>query len=181
MGPDEYLAQGMVNALLLAGIPAFGPTQGAAKLEWSKAFAKDFMKRHKIPAAASETFDSYDDAFAHVRKGKFPVVIKADGLALGKGVVIAHTIEEAGQALVSFMKEKQFGESGATVVIEEFLEGTEVSIHAFCDGTTAKLFPVARDHKRIGDGDTGPNTGGMGTIAPVKVPRVFWTKSGRRW
>jgi phosphoribosylamine--glycine ligase len=164
---DDYLAQGMVDALAEAGVKAFGPRRAAARLEWSKAFAKDFMKRHGIPTAASETFSFLDAALSYVKGHPAPIVIKADGLALGKGVVIAESVEEAEETLREFMSGERFGESGKTVVIEEFLEGKEVSIHAFCDGTTAKLFPVSRDHKRIFDGNRGPNTGGMGTIAPV--------------
>lgn len=173
VGPDDYLAQGMVDALTNAGINAFGPTQAAAKLEWSKAFAKEFMKKHGIPTAQSETFSSFDAAREYVRTQTLPVVIKADGLALGKGVVIAQTHDEAEATLRSFMTEAKFGASGKTVVIEEFLEGSEISIHAFCDGVDTKLFPVSRDHKRIGDGNTGANTGGMGTIAPLPVPDWF--------
>ena len=173
VAPDDYLMQGMVDALTLSGVKAFGATKSASRLEWSKAFSKDFMKRHNIPNASSETFSSFETALAYIKTHTIPIVIKADGLALGKGVVIAQTHEEAETALRSFMVEKLFGESGSSVVIEEFLEGSEISIHAFCDGTVAKLFPVSRDHKRIGEGNTGPNTGGMGTIAPVKVPEGF--------
>jgi phosphoribosylamine--glycine ligase len=173
VAPDDYLAQGMVDALTLAGIKAFGATKAASKLEWSKAFAKDFMKRHGIPTASSETFSSFDEALRYVKTQPVPIVIKADGLALGKGVVIAGTQEEAESTLRSFMVDKAFGDAGESVVIEEFLTGTELSVHAFCDGSAAKIFPVSRDHKRVGDGDTGPNTGGMGTIAPVEVPDGF--------
>jgi phosphoribosylamine--glycine ligase len=173
VAPDDYLAQGMVDALMKAGVPAFGPTKAAAELEWSKAFAKSFMKRYEIPTARSKTFSALESAIAYAEEQPLPVVIKADGLALGKGVVIAESYDEAARTLVAFMEEDKFGESGKTVVIEEFLRGTEVSIHAFCDGTTAKLFPVSRDHKRVGDKDTGPNTGGMGTIAPVPVSSEF--------
>lgn len=173
VGPDDPLAEGIVDSLQSAGILVFGPTQNAAKLEWSKAFAKGFMKRHGIPTALSETFNSFDTALQYVQSRPFPLVIKADGLALGKGVVIATTLDEATSALHSFMVEGAFGDSGKTVVVEEFLEGPEVSIHAFCDGKIARLFPVARDHKRIGNGNTGANTGGMGTIAPVDVPIGF--------
>lgn len=173
VGPDDPLAEGIVDSLHAAGILAFGPTQGAAKLEWSKAFAKEFMKRHGIPTAQSETFASFDDALAYLKTRALPIVIKADGLALGKGVVIAGTLAEAEATLRSFMVDEAFGTSGKTVVIEEFLVGKEISVHAFCDGTVAKLFPVARDHKRIGDGNTGPNTGGMGSIAPVSVSPDF--------
>lgn len=167
VAPDDYLAQGMVDALSDAGVKAFGATRAAAKLEWSKAFAKDFMARHGIPTARSETFTELDRALLYIESQPLPLVIKADGLALGKGVVIAETLAEAKEALRSFMSGASFGDSGKTVVIEEFLEGKEVSIHAFCDGKTATLFPVSRDHKRVGDGNIGPNTGGMGTIAPV--------------
>lgn len=177
VGPDDYLAQGMVDALSAAGIPAFGPVQAAARLEWSKAFAKEFMTKYGVPTAHSETFTDFENAYHYVRtlfeEAKIPVVIKADGLALGKGVVITEKLDEAEATLRAFMLNDKFGVSGKTVVIEEFLKGSEVSMHAFCDGTTAKLFPVARDHKRVHDGDKGPNTGGMGTIAPVSVPPHF--------
>lgn len=173
VAPDDYLAQGMVDALTSAGIQAFGPEKRAARLEWSKAFAKDFMIAHGIPTAASATFTSFDEAVQYVKRASTPIVIKADGLALGKGVIIAKSSDEAENTLRKFMQEGQFGESGKTVVIEEFLDGSEISIHAFCDGAEAKLFPVSRDHKRIGDGNTGLNTGGMGTIAPVQVPDWF--------
>ncbi|MDE2079103.1 MAG: phosphoribosylamine--glycine ligase [Patescibacteria group bacterium] len=164
---DDYLAQGMVDALSEANIKAFGPTKAAAKLEWSKAFAKDFMKRHGIPTASSQTFTELDRALLYSENHSLPLVIKADGLALGKGVVIAESHQEAEETLREFMSGAAFGASGRTVVIEEFMEGKEVSVHAFSDGKTVKLFPTSRDHKRIGDGNTGPNTGGMGTIAPV--------------
>ena len=164
---DDYLAQGMVDALSEANIKAFGPTKAAAKLEWSKAFAKDFMKRHGIPTASSQTFTQLDRALLYSENHSLPLVIKADGLALGKGVVIAESHQEAEGTLREFMSGDAFGASGRTVVIEEFMEGKEVSVHAFSDGKTVKLFPTSRDHKRIGDGNTGPNTGGMGTIAPV--------------
>lgn len=173
VAPDEYLARGMVDALTEAGIPAFGPTKAAAKLEWSKAFAKDFMKRHGIPTARSETFTSFEEAHQYIDVLTPPIVIKADGLAGGKGVIIAESYDEAADALRSFMEGGRFGESGKTVVIEEFLEGSEISTHAFCDGKTAVMFPIARDHKRIGEGNTGLNTGGMGTIAPVQAPDGF--------
>jgi len=173
VAPDEYLAQGMVDALSEAGIAAFGPTKAAARLEWSKAFAKDFMKQHGIPTARSETFSSLDEAISYMIRLPTPVVIKADGLAGGKGVVIAQSHEEADKTLRAFMEDGRFGESGKTVVIEEFLEGSEISAHAFCDGENAVMFPIARDHKRAGEGDTGLNTGGMGTIAPVLVPDGF--------
>ena len=172
---DDQLAFGMVDALTDAGIRTFGPSKAAAKIEWSKAYAKEFMRLHNIPTAASASFSSFEDAVSYMKQQQMPVVIKADGLALGKGVVIAHTKEEGEQTLRSFMKRGVFGESGETVVIEEFFEGTEVSVHAFCDGKTAKLFPVSRDHKRIGEGNTGLNTGGMGVIAPISVPETLLT------
>jgi phosphoribosylamine--glycine ligase len=180
VAPDDYLAQGMVDALSAAGIPAFGPTQSAARLEWSKAFAKEFMTKHGVPTAASKTFSSFSDAASYIKTVSPPVVIKADGLALGKGVVIAGRADVAEDTLRAFMEKGQFGESGKTVVIEEFLKGTEASLHAFSDGKTAKLFPVARDHKRVGDGNTGHNTGGMGTIAPVSVPADFLKQAEER-
>lgn len=173
IGPDDFLASGIVDSLRSAGILAFGPTKSAAKLEWSKAFSKDFMNRHGIPTALSATFSTFNEALAYSKTQTLPMVIKADGLALGKGVVIAQTHEEAETTLKSFMVDEAFGESGKTVVFEEFLEGPEISIHAFCDGTVAKLFPVARDHKRARDGNTGANTGGMGAIAPVSVSAEF--------
>lgn len=173
VGPDEQLALGVVDALLNAGIPAFGPTKAAAKIEWSKAYAKEFMGRHGIPTATSATFSSFEEAVSYIQQQPMPIVIKADGLALGKGVVIAETKEEAEQTLHSYMQRHAFGTAGETVVIEEFLRGAEVSLHAFCDGKTAKLFPVSRDHKRLGDANMGPNTGGMGTIAPLSVSEGF--------
>ena len=173
IGPDDFLASGIVDSLHSVGILAFGPTKSAAKLEWSKAFSKDFMNRHGIPTALSATFSTFNEALAYSKTQTLPMVIKADGLALGKGVVIAQTHEEAETTLKSFMVDEAFGESGKTVVFEEFLEGPEISIHAFCDGTVAKLFPVARDHKRAGDGNTGANTGGMGAIAPISVSAEF--------
>mgnify|MGYP001612587338 CR=1 FL=1 len=180
VAPDDYLAQGMVDALMAAGIQAFGPTKAAAELEWSKAFAKSFMRRYEIPTAYSKTFASLELALVYAKEQRFPLVVKADGLALGKGVVIAQSYEEAERTLTEFMEGGKFGESGRTVVVEESLEGTEVSIHAFSDGKTAKLFPVSRDHKRIGDGDQGPNTGGMGTIAPVKATETFLSDVAER-
>lgn len=173
VGPDEYLARGMVDALREEGVACFGASQAASRLEWSKAFAKECMHRYGIPTAKSATCTDYSDALAYVKEQGTPIVIKADGLALGKGVVIAQNFDEADATLRSFMQEAKFGESGRTVVLEEFLVGSEVSLHAFCDGETARMFPVARDHKRVGDGNTGANTGGMGTIAPIQAPNDF--------
>jgi phosphoribosylamine--glycine ligase len=147
VGPDEYLAQGVVDSLLTAGIPAFGASQAASRLEWSKAFAKEFMNTYGIPTAQSETFSSYGEAAQYIHDRPLPIVIKADGLALGKGVVIAHSHDEADATLRSFMQDAKFGESGKTVVVEEFLEGNEVSLHAFCDGKTAKLAVWERSHR----------------------------------
>lgn len=173
IGPDDSLAEGLVDSLAAAHILAFGPSKKAARLESSKAFAKDFMKRYGIPTATSETFDVFEDALAYAKTRSLPLVIKADGLALGKGVVIAESITDAEKTLRSFMIDKAFGDSGLSVVIEEFLEGKEISVHAFCDGTSAKMFPIARDHKRIGEGNSGLNTGGMGTIAPVEISEAL--------
>ncbi len=167
IAPDNYLAEGMADELKAMNIPAFGPTRLASEIEWSKAFAKSFMKEAGIPTARFEMFTSIDAAIAYVQGQAFPLVIKASGLALGKGVVIAENVEEAEQALDDMMVRKIFAEAGSEVVIEEFLQGKEISIHAFCDGETAKLFPSAQDHKRIYDGDKGPNTGGMGAVAPL--------------
>jgi phosphoribosylamine---glycine ligase len=166
VGPDDPLAAGLVDRLHAAGIRAFGPTAAAARFEASKAFAKDFMRRHGIPAARSKTFDDFASACAYVRRQNFPLVVKADGLALGKGVVIAEDYDTAEAALRAAMVEGVFGAAGRTVVIEEFLTGREVSVHALVDGRSWLLFPDARDHKRALDGDLGPNTGGMGSLSP---------------
>ncbi len=166
VGPDDPLAAGLVDRLQAAGIRAFGPTAAAARFEASKGFAKHFMRRHGIPAARSETFDDFAEACAYARKQDFPLVVKADGLALGKGVVIAEDFAAAEAALRAAMVEGAFGAAGRTVVIEEFLTGREVSVHALVDGRSWLLFPDARDHKRALDGDRGPNTGGMGTLSP---------------
>jgi len=167
VGPDNYLEEGIVDKIKELGIPVFGPTKAAAEIEWSKSFAKQFMKEEGIPTASFHVFSDYKKASEYIKTQKFPLVIKANGLALGKGVVVAHNLSEAEQALKKMMNEKIFGSAGTEVVIEEFLVGKEISIHAFCDGETAILFPAAEDHKRIFDEDKGPNTGGMGTIAPV--------------
>src|SRR3989344_1831954 len=167
VAPDDPLAAGMVDDLNKAGIRAFGPTKKAAQIESSKAFAKELMKSAGIPTAKFETFNDYKSAYDYAAKQTLPIVIKASGLALGKGVVVVKTMDEAKDALKSIMIDKIHGDAGNTVVIEEFLEGQEVSIHAFCDGKTASIFPTSQDHKQIYDRDKGPNTGGMGTIAPV--------------
>ena len=167
VGPDNYLEEGIVDEIKKLKIPVFGPTKVAAEIEWSKSFAKQFMQEEGIPTASFHVFSDYKKASEYTKTQKFPLVIKASGLALGKGVVVAHNLSEAEQALKKMMNEKIFGSAGMDVVIEEFLVGKEISIHAFCDGETAILFPAAEDHKRIFDEDKGPNTGGMGTIAPV--------------
>jgi len=166
VAPDDPLALGAVDALTEAGIPCFGPDKKAAIIEASKAFSKDLMKKYDIPTASYELFTDPDAACAYLDTCSIPVVVKADGLALGKGVIIAQTLQEAKDAVHSMMEDKIFGESGSRVVIEEFLTGPEVSVLSFTDGETVVPMVSSMDHKRIGDGDTGPNTGGMGTIAP---------------
>ncbi|MDO5026033.1 MAG: phosphoribosylamine--glycine ligase [Trueperella sp.] len=164
--PDDPLVMGAVDAFAEAGIPAFGPSKAAAQLEGSKTFAKKFMARNQIPTAAYETFDDPRAALEYVAQADLPIVVKADGLALGKGVTIALTREEAENAVREAMLDRRFGESGARVVIEEFLTGPEVTVLAFTDGKTLVPMVSSMDHKRLNDGDQGPNTGGMGTIAP---------------
>lgn len=165
VAPDDPLALGLVDELTHVGIRAWGPTAAGAKLESSKAFAKEVMVSAGIPTAQYETFLDFESAVAYTQKLEAPIVVKASGLALGKGVVIAETHEEAKDFLHKVLVEKVFGEM--PVVIEEFLTGPEVSFHAFCDGEHFLMLPSSQDHKRVGEGNTGPNTGGMGTIAPV--------------
>ena len=167
VGPDDALANGVVNEFQIHDLKIFGPTKEAAQLESSKAFAKKLMSDEKIPTAKYKTFTQYTKAQSYLKKQQFPIVIKASGLALGKGVIIAKSLQEAEQTLADIMVKKIFGSAGDEVVIEEFLTGKELSIHAFSDGKTISLFPAARDHKPIFDGNLGPNTGGMGTIAPL--------------
>ena len=167
VGPDAYLADGIVDLFQARGLKVYGPSKAAAKLEWSKVFAKDFMKRYQIPTAKFATFTEAGPARDYIKEIGVPIVVKADGLAAGKGVMVAFTIEEALRAVDSIMTERLFGESGAAVVIEEYLEGEEASLLAFCDGKIAIPMLPVQDHKRIGEGDTGPNTGGMGTYAPT--------------
>ncbi|MBQ9251985.1 MAG: phosphoribosylamine--glycine ligase [Clostridia bacterium] len=166
VAPDDPLVAGCVDALEAEGIPCFGPRANAAIIEGSKVFAKNLMKQYGIPTARYETFDDAEAALKYLETAPIPTVIKADGLALGKGVIIAATREEAKQAVISMMREGQFGKSGERVVIEEFLTGPEVSVLSFTDGQTVVPMVSSMDHKRAGDGDTGLNTGGMGTIAP---------------
>lgn len=164
--PDDPLVAGLVDALEEIKIPCFGPNKNAAIIEGSKVFAKNLMKKYKIPTAKYETFESYDKAIEYLKTAPMPTVIKADGLALGKGVIIAETKEKAFDTVKNIMKDKAFGKSGDRIVIEEFLEGVEVSILSFTDGKTIIPMISSMDHKRIGNKDTGLNTGGMGTIAP---------------
>ena len=166
VAPDDPLVLGAVDALNEMGIPCFGPRANAAMIEGSKVFAKNLMKKYGIPTAAYEVFDRMEDALDYLQTAPIPTVIKADGLALGKGVIIAQTRQEAMDAVKSMMEDKVFGKSGEHIVIEEFLTGPEVSVLAFTDGKTVKPMVSSMDHKRAGDGDTGLNTGGMGTIAP---------------
>lgn len=167
IGPEVPLAAGLVDALQMAGIRAFGPNQAAAQLEASKAFAKAFMYEYHIPTAEYASFNDYEDAREYLETCKHPVVVKADGLAAGKGVIVCETHEQAADALKTVMLDREFGTAGGTVVIEERLSGPEISLMAFCDGQTVVPMLPARDHKRIYDGDLGPNTGGMGAFAPV--------------
>lgn len=166
VGPDDSLAAGITDVFQAAGLRIFGPTAEAAQLESSKIFAKNFMQRHGIPTAESREFSDSEEAKAWCRAAKLPLVIKADGLALGKGVVIAETLDEALEAIHRSMELKVFGEAGSKIIIEECLRGPECSIHALVDGDSYCLFPDAKDHKRAFDGNQGPNTGGMGTISP---------------
>ncbi|MSU55299.1 MAG: phosphoribosylamine--glycine ligase [Candidatus Taylorbacteria bacterium] len=167
IGPDQYLAEGLADSLQKKNIKVFGPTKIASEIEWSKSFAKQFMIEEGIPTAKFAIFNNFEKANSYIKKQKFPLVIKADGLASGKGVVIAKSFLEAESALKEMMKKKIYGNAGSRVVIEEYLTGKEISIHAFSDGKTTKLFPSSQDHKRIFDSDSGPNTGGMGTISPL--------------
>lgn len=166
VAPDDPLVMGCVDLLTEAGIPCFGPDSKAAIIEGSKAFSKELMKKYNIPTAAYEIFTDIEKALAYVKTAPIPTVIKADGLALGKGVIIAQSREEAVAAVTDMMANAKFGKSGSTVVIEEFLTGPEVSVLAFTDGNVVKPMVSSMDHKRAGDHDTGLNTGGMGTIAP---------------
>ena len=168
IGMDDPLAGGIVDAFENANLKVFGPRKNAAILESSKAFAKNLMKKYNIPTAAYETFDNYEAAKIYLEKQDIPIVLKADGLALGKGVLICKTLEEAQQGLKEIMQEHKFGAAGNTVIIEEFLEGPEVSILSFCDGKTIIPMVSAQDHKRAFDNDKGLNTGGMGTFSPSK-------------
>ena len=166
VAPDDPLALGMVDALEAAGIPAFGPRKNAAIIEASKAFSKELMQKYHIPTARYQTFTDLDAALAYLEAQGAPIVVKADGLALGKGVVVAATVDEAKTAAREMMADKKFGESGSTVVIEECMTGPEVTVLAFADGERVRPMPASQDHKRAFDGNRGPNTGGMGAISP---------------
>ena len=173
VAPDDPLVLGCVDALEEKGIPCFGPRKNAAIIEGSKVFSKDLMKKYGIPTAQYEVFSDAEKALEYVESCPIPTVVKADGLALGKGVIIAMTRDEAKDAVISIMKDKQFGKSGDSIVIEEFLTGPEVSVLSFTDGKTVVPMISSMDHKRAGDNDTGLNTGGMGTVAP----NPYYTKS----
>ncbi len=172
VGPDDPLVGGLVDAFNEAGIRAFGPEKKAAILEGSKAFSKDLMKKYGIPTAKYEVFTDAAKALSYLDEVKFPIVLKADGLALGKGVLICNTLEEARNGVKEIMLDRKFGTAGNKMVIEEFMTGREVSVLTFCDGKTVKIMSSAQDHKRAGDNDTGLNTGGMGTFSPSP----FYTK-----
>ena len=167
IGPDDALAAGIVDDFNQAGLKAFGPSRLAAELEWSKDFAKEIMVKYGVPTAAYGTFSDFEEAKSYIEKQGAPIVVKADGLALGKGVVVAETMEQAVEAAHDMLLDNKFGDSGARVVIEEFLDGEEFSLFAFVNGDKFYILPTAQDHKRAYDGDQGPNTGGMGAYAPV--------------
>ena len=167
IGPDDALAAGIVDDFNQAGLKAFGPSRLAAELEWSKDFAKEIMVKYGVPTAAYGTFSDFEEAKSYIEKQGAPIVVKADGLALGKGVVVAETVEQAVEAAHDMLLDNKFGDSGARVVIEEFLDGEEFSLFAFVNGDKFYIMPTAQDHKRAYDGDKGPNTGGMGAYAPV--------------
>lgn len=166
IGMDDPLVGGVVDIFESEGLRVFGPRKNAAIIEGSKAFSKDLMKKYKIPTAAYENFTDPDEAIKYLETAKMPIVLKADGLALGKGVLICNTLEEAKEGVKTLMLDKQFGDAGNEIVIEEFMTGREVSVLAFCDGKTIKCMTSAQDHKRAKDGDQGLNTGGMGTFSP---------------
>ncbi|MGN0152760.1 MAG: phosphoribosylamine--glycine ligase [Wujia sp.] len=166
IGPDDPLVAGVADAFTNAGLRVFGPAKNAAIIEGSKAFSKDLMKKYNIPSAAYETFDNAEDALKYLETAKMPIVLKADGLALGKGVLICNNLDEAKAGVKTLMLDKQFGSAGDRIVIEEFMTGREVSVLCYCDGTHIKPMASAQDHKRAKDGDQGLNTGGMGTFSP---------------
>lgn len=168
-GPETVLAEGLADRFQKEGLPFFGPSKAAARIEGSKGFAKDLMKKYGIPTAAYQSFDNEEDALSYAAEQSYPLVIKADGLAAGKGVVIAETKKEAERAIRDMMDGRAFGNAGRSVVIEEFMQGEEASVLAFCDGKTIVPMISSQDHKRIGENDEGPNTGGMGAYSPAPV------------
>ena len=172
VGMDDPLVGGIVDVFEAEGLKVFGPKKNAAILEGSKAFSKDLMKKYNIPTAAYENFTDPQEALEYLETAKMPIVLKADGLALGKGVLICNTLEEAKAGVKEIMEDKKFGTAGNTMVVEEFMTGREVSVLSFVDGKTIKIMDSAQDHKRAGDGDTGLNTGGMGNFSPSP----FYTK-----
>jgi len=169
VGPEAPLAAGLVDRLRVHGVPAFGPTRDAARIEASKAFAKELMRRAGVPTAPFRVFRDADGARAFARELGAPVVVKASGLAAGKGAVVCPTLDEADRAIAEILEEHRFGEAGREVVVEDFMEGEELSVFALTDGEHALLMVPSQDHKRVGEGDTGPNTGGMGAYAPVSL------------
>jgi phosphoribosylamine--glycine ligase len=169
VGPEQPLVDGVVDAFTSAGLACFGPTQAAAQLEGSKAFTKDFLARHNIPTAEYANFTEIEPALAYVREKGAPIVVKADGLAAGKGVIVAMTLSEAEDAIKDMLADNAFGDAGSRVVIEEFLDGEEASFIVMVDGKNIAAFATSQDHKRVGDGDTGLNTGGMGAYSPAPV------------
>ena len=169
VGPEAPLVDGVVDFFAARGLPCFGPSKGAAQLEGSKAFTKDFLARHHIPTADYGNFTDLDEALAYLREKGAPIVVKADGLAAGKGVIVAETLEQAEDAVRDMLSGNAFGDAGCRVVIEEFLEGEEASFIVMVDGENVLPMATSQDHKRVGDGDTGPNTGGMGAYSPAPV------------
>jgi phosphoribosylamine--glycine ligase len=169
VGPEAPLAAGLVDRLERSGVPAFGPTKAAARIESSKSYAKALMRRAGVPTADFAAFEDHGEASAYVREHGAPIVVKASGLAAGKGAIVCETVEEALQALESMMADRTFGEAGREVIVEEFMQGEEMSVFALADGRDAVLMLPSQDHKRVGEGDVGPNTGGMGAYAPVSL------------
>lgn len=169
VGPEQPLSLGLVDRFQAAGLRVFGPTKAAAMIESSKVYAKRFMEDHGVPTAVARSFDSVGEAVGYAKNQTFPLVIKADGLASGKGVIIAQAFDQAEEAIYQMMRDKVFGRAGERVVVEEFLKGEEATVLAFTDGQEVCLMPAAQDHKRLMDGDQGPNTGGMGAYAPAPV------------
>ena len=168
VGPEVPLCNGAVDELNRAGIPAYGPSQSAARLEGSKAFTKDFLHRHNIPTASYGNFQEVEPALRYLSTCALPVVVKASGLAAGKGVLICESVEDAEAGIRDMLSGSSFGDSGKEVVIEEFLEGEEASLHLICSGESYVTLPMSQDHKKVGEGDTGLNTGGMGAYAPTR-------------